>query len=74
MSKSLKVENALLEAIWTMRWNKDKTSMYAIMEPEEAMKIATNIHIELKKIGYSIQKVKKHERIRSKKNRRRPQR
>jgi hypothetical protein len=74
MSKSLKVENALLEAIWTMRWNKDKTSMYAIMEPEEATKIAENIHIELKKIGYSIQKVKKHERSRSKKTRRRPQR
>lgn len=74
MTKSLEVENALLGAIWIMRWNKDKTALVSVMEPREAIRIVKEIHIELKKIGYSIQKVKKNERSRSKKTRRRPQR
>lgn len=56
MRRPSKVENALLEAVWLMRWNKDKTAMSAIMEPEEAMQIVDDIFKELNKIGYEIKK------------------
>lgn len=50
------VENSLLDAVWTMRWTENKESMYAVLEPEEAMRIVENIVKELDKIGYEIKK------------------
>lgn len=63
MRKSEKVVNALLEAVWVMRWNEKKTSLSAIMEPEEAEKIVQGIFEELDKIGYEIKR-KKPKKIR----------
>lgn len=56
MRKPNKIVNALLDAVWLMRWNKKKTSMTAIMEPEEAQKIVDGIFEELDKIGYEIKR------------------
>jgi uncharacterized membrane protein len=51
-----KIQNALLEAIWIMRWNKNKTAMTAVLEIEEAIKICDDIVKELGKVGYVITK------------------
>lgn len=59
MRKPNKVVIALLEAIWISRWNKNKTALSAVLEPEEAEKIVDDIFIELKKIGYEIRKIEK---------------
>ncbi len=48
---------ALLEAIWTMRWNKEKTAMSAVLTVEEANKIAEDIPTKLKEAGYRIIKI-----------------
>jgi len=56
MKKPTKVEVALLEAVWIMRWNKTKTAMTAVLEPEEAMGIVKDIHKQLHAIGYEIRK------------------
>lgn len=56
-----KIKNALLDAVWTMRWTENKQALYAILEPEEAMKIVDDIFIELDKIGYEI--TKKNDKI-----------
>lgn len=50
------IELALLEAIWVMRWSKNKESLYAVLEVEEAQKIVKDIFVELDKIGYEIRK------------------
>ena len=50
------IELALLDAIWTMRWTENKQAMYAVLNTEEAYKIAKDIFIELDKIGYEIRK------------------
>ncbi len=56
MRKPSKVTNALLEAIWIMRWNDTETALIAIMDPEDAMKIVNNIFKELNAAGYEIKK------------------
>ena len=48
------IENALLEAIWIMRWNQKKTAMRAVLSPEEAEKMCVDIIFELDKAGYKI--------------------
>lgn len=48
------VRNALLEAIWVMRWNKQKTAMVAVLTDKEAEQICVDIAEELNKIGYEI--------------------
>lgn len=51
-----KIKNALLDAVWTMRWTENKQALYAVLEPEEALKIVDDIFIELDNIGYEIRK------------------
>lgn len=50
------IRDTLLEAVWIMRWSENKEALYAVLEPEEAMKIVDDIFIELDKIGYQIKK------------------
>jgi len=52
------VEIALLEAVWLMRWNKDKTALSAVLSVKEAEKMCKDIRKELKKAGYTITKIK----------------
>lgn len=47
---------ALLEAIWLMRWNENRTVTYAVLTVEEAYKMCEDIIIELDKAGYKIVK------------------
>lgn len=47
---------ALLEAIWIMRWNEDKTGMMAVLTSEEAIQMSDDIITELDKAGYVIAK------------------
>ena len=54
MEENLK--NALLEAVWLMRWNKDKTSMVAVLTEKEADKMCKDILKELDAAGYDIVK------------------
>jgi hypothetical protein len=42
-------DNDLLEAVWYMRWNKEKTAMSAVLEPEEAQEIVKEIKKTLNK-------------------------
>lgn len=56
LTEQEKISDALLEAVWTMRWTENKQALYAVLEPEEAMKIVKDIFIELDKIGYEIKK------------------
>lgn len=48
------IKNALLEAIWICRWNKDKTALSAVLSIEESDKICEDITTELYKAGYKI--------------------
>jgi len=48
------LELALLEAVWLMRWNKDKTAMAAVLTTEEAEQMCKNIVEELNNAGYEI--------------------
>lgn len=48
------VEAILLEAIWVMRWNRDKTQMTAVLTNEEANQICKNIIKELNNSGFMI--------------------
>ena len=52
--KNEEVANMMLEAAWVSRWNKKKTAIYAILEPEEAMGIVAEIFTELDNLGYDI--------------------
>lgn len=54
--KNEKVELALLEAIYLMRWNEAKTAMTAVLTPEECNQIVRDIYHELDKAGYKIVK------------------
>ncbi|MPQ45542.1 hypothetical protein GCQ56_00860 [Marinifilum sp. N1E240] len=54
--KDTKLELALLEAIYIMRWNKDKTSLTAVLTPEECDKIIKSIYENIEKEGYQIVK------------------
>ena len=46
----------MLQAIWTMRWNKDKTAMCAVLTPDEANQICKDIITKLDEAGYKIVK------------------
>ena len=53
-----KIENIILEAVWVSRWNKTKTSLTAVLTPEEALKITSDIIEDLKNNGFEIKKIK----------------
>lgn len=48
------IELALLEAIWLMRWNKDRTSLTAVLTEKEATQMCLDIVEELNYAGYEI--------------------
>ena len=48
------LENALLEAVWLMRWNKNKTAMKAVLTEDEAMQMCKDIVEGLNNAGYEI--------------------
>ena len=50
------IENALLEAIYIMRWNEDETSLTAVLTVEEVEQATRDIIEELDKAGYKIVK------------------
>lgn len=50
------IENALLEAVWIMRWNKEGTALTAVLETEEALKMCADIVAGLNNAGYEIVK------------------
>lgn len=53
----VELENAeliLLDAVWLMRWNKDKTAMTAVLTEDEAMQMCKDIIKTLNESGYSI--------------------
>lgn len=47
---------ALLEGIWLMRWNEEKTAMSAVLTVEEAQQMCKDIVDELDRAGYKIVK------------------
>lgn len=50
------IELTLLEAVWVMRWNKEKTGMHAVLTEEEAHRVCKDILEELDKAGFQIVK------------------
>ncbi len=56
MKEKDKIEEALLEAVWFMRWNEDETALNAVLDSKEALQIVQNIFKELDKAGYKIVK------------------
>ncbi len=48
------LEIALLEAIWLMRWNEDKTALTAVLSEEECQQMCKDIVTELDKAGFKI--------------------
>lgn len=48
------LELTLLEAVWILRWNKDKTAMTAVLTEEEATQICKDIIEVLNNAGYDI--------------------
>lgn len=56
MNNTEEIQNILLESVWITRWNDDKTALYAILEPDEAVKITEDIINNLKEKGYEIKK------------------
>ena len=58
MENKKKIQLILLESIWIMKWNKEKTSLKAILNPEEADQMVSNIISNLNNAGYEIKKIK----------------
>jgi len=56
MKNKDEITEALLEAIWVMRWNKDKSAMTAVLTVEEAELMCDDILKELNKAGFKIVK------------------
>jgi len=50
------IRDILLESVWVMRWNEDKTAMVAVLTSEEAIKIVDDIIKNLNKHNYIITK------------------
>jgi hypothetical protein len=50
------IRKAILEAIWIMRWNENKTSLSAVLKEEEVEQMCKDIIEELDKAGYEIVK------------------
>ena len=48
------LEVTLLNAVWLMRWNEEKTVMKAVLTEEEATQMCKDIVEELDKAGYKI--------------------
>jgi len=48
------IQLALLEAIWISRWDCNKTSLYAVLNTDEAYEVVENIYEELKKILFIL--------------------
>jgi hypothetical protein len=48
------IRNALMKAIWIMRWTDNKEGLKAVLEAEEAEKMCKDIVKELDKAGYKI--------------------
>ena len=48
------LELVLLEAVWLMRWNENKTTMVAILSEEEALQMCKDIVTVLEEHGYKI--------------------
>ena len=53
------IENALMEAIWIMRWTDNNEALHSVLEVEEAEKMVQDIVKELDKAGYEITKKQK---------------
>ena len=51
-----KIKDALLEDIFIMRWKKDRTSQYALLNTIELKETIDNIFKELDDAGYKIVK------------------
>ena len=49
--------NLLLDAVWIMRWNEDKTAMSAVLSDIEAINIVNDIILSLKQSNYEIKKI-----------------
>ena len=58
-----KIKDALLEAIFVMRWKKDRTSQYALLNTIELKETIDNILRELDAAGYKIVKKTKSKQI-----------
>ena len=54
--KDEKLELALLEAIYIMRWDKEQTALTAVLTEEECNQIVSEIHKKLNRAGYKIVK------------------
>lgn len=52
--KNDKIDSALFEAIYILRWNENKTALSAVLKVDEAEKIVEDIKTELSKINHSI--------------------
>lgn len=52
----IKIETALLEAVWISRWTQSGQGLSAVLTEGEANHIVNNIFEELDKIGYEIKK------------------
>jgi len=49
------ITGIIIESIWIIRWNKNKTALTSVLEPKEAEKAAKDVIKNLKKHGYSIE-------------------
>lgn len=56
MKEKDKIEEILLEAVWIMKWNEDKTALSAVLDSKEAIQIVQDIFKVLNKSGYKIVK------------------
>ena len=49
-----KIQDALLEAAFITRWNKDKSSMYGVLSTIETIQLIDDVVDELDKAGLKI--------------------
>jgi len=52
------ISDAMMEAIWIMRWNKEETAMTSVLTSDETMQMCINLIKELNNAGYKIVKQK----------------
>jgi len=50
------IENAIIKAIWIIRWNEQHTALKAVLTIKEAEEIVKEVINELDKAGYKIVK------------------
>ena len=46
----------MMEAVWLMRWSKNRESLHSVLKIREAEKICVDLIFELNKAGYKIVK------------------